>query len=60
MTLVAAGVFAIGSLGAAFAPDVLTLVAARFVIGLGVGLTSVVVPMYLSEISPTRIRGTLS
>ncbi|WP_019853934.1 sugar porter family MFS transporter [Actinopolyspora mortivallis] len=60
MTLVAAVVFAVGSLAAAFTPDVTILVVARFVIGLGVGLTSVVVPMYLSEISPTRIRGTLS
>ncbi|MBA8823728.1 sugar porter (SP) family MFS transporter [Saccharopolyspora lacisalsi] len=60
MTLIAACVFAVGSLGAAFSPDVLTLVASRFVIGIGVGLASVIVPMYIAEISPTRIRGTLT
>lgn len=60
MTLIAACVFAVGSLWAAFSPDVANLVLARFVIGIGVGLASVIVPMYISEISPTRIRGTLT
>lgn len=31
----------------------------RFLIGLGSGITTVVVPMYLSEISPTALRGTI-
>ncbi|WP_017974306.1 sugar porter family MFS transporter [Actinopolyspora halophila] len=60
MTLIAACVFAVGSLWAAFSPDVANLVLARFVIGIGVGLASVIVPMYIAEISPTRIRGTLT
>lgn len=60
MTLIAACVFALGSLGAAFSPDVATLVGFRLVIGLGVGLASVIVPMYISEIAPTRIRGKLT
>ncbi|NHD16989.1 MULTISPECIES: sugar porter family MFS transporter [unclassified Actinopolyspora] len=60
MTLIAACVFALGSLWAAFSPDVANLVLARFVIGIGVGLASVIVPMYIAEISPTRIRGTLT
>lgn len=60
MALLAACVFAAGSLGAAFSPDVGTLVGFRFVIGLGVGLASVIVPMYIAEISPTRIRGRLT
>lgn len=60
VAMVAACVFGAGSLAAAFSPDVGTLVAARFVIGIGVGLASVIVPMYIAEISPTRIRGTLT
>ncbi|MDR7302872.1 sugar porter family MFS transporter [Haloactinomyces albus] len=60
MALVAACVFAVGSLAAALSPDVATLVVSRFVIGIGVGLASVIVPMYIAEISPTRIRGTLT
>ncbi len=60
MALIAAVVFAVGSLAAALSPDVASLVAARFVIGIGVGLASVIVPMYIAEISPTRIRGTLT
>lgn len=35
------------------------LVIGRFVGGLGVGLLSAVAPMYISEISPPNIRGSL-
>lgn len=35
------------------------LVVGRFVGGLGVGLLSAVAPMYISEISPPNIRGSL-
>ena len=31
----------------------------RFVIGLGLGIVLMVVPLYLSEISPIRVRGTM-
>ena len=60
IALIAAVVFGVGAAGAALSPEVLTLIAFRFVIGIGVGLASVVVPMYLSEISPTSIRGRLT
>jgi len=35
------------------------LVAARFVIGLAVGCSALVVPLYLSEVAPTGIRGAI-
>ena len=35
------------------------LVACRFVGGLGIGMLSMVVPLYISEISPPDIRGAL-
>jgi MFS transporter, SP family, galactose:H+ symporter len=31
----------------------------RFIVGLGVGIVSVTVPLYIAEISPTHFRGTL-
>jgi sugar porter (SP) family MFS transporter len=59
--LMAAGVLlAAGSVGAALAPGVGVLILFRVVIGLGVGVASVQVPLYLSEIAPTRVRGALS
>ena len=35
------------------------LIAGRFVIGVGVGVASQIVPLYLSEVAPVQIRGTL-
>jgi sugar porter (SP) family MFS transporter len=59
MTNVAAGVvFAVASLLCAAANSVPTLVAGRFLVGCGIGLTSVGGPMYIAEASPARVRGT--
>ena len=60
LIMMAAVVFTVGSLLAAFAPSVGILVAARFIIGLGVGSAALVVPLYLSEIAPTEIRGAIT
>ncbi len=54
---VAAVVFGAAALGMAFAPNVGVLVSARVLGGLAVGIASVVVPTYLSELAPTRNRG---
>ncbi|KQB84883.1 sugar porter family MFS transporter [Corynebacterium oculi] len=57
-TLILGGVIFIGaSLGCAVAAGVASMVAARLVLGLAVGMVSIVVPMYLSEMSPARWRG---
>lgn len=53
-------VFVIGTIGAALSVNAPMLIAFRLVIGLGVGIVSVVVPMYLSELAPKHIRGGLS
>ena len=53
-------VFVIGTLGAALGLNVAMLVGFRFVMGIGVGIISVVVPMYLSELAPKEIRGRLT
>lgn len=57
--------FAIGSIGTAFPRTdtsthfLIDFSIFRIVGGVGVGLASLAVPMYLAEISPTRIRGRL-
>jgi sugar porter (SP) family MFS transporter len=58
--LVAAVVFAVGAIGAALSPTVETLIAFRFVLCLGVGTASALVPSYISESAPTDVRGSLS
>jgi sugar porter (SP) family MFS transporter len=57
LILAAAVTFTVGALAAAAAPSAGALVAARFVIGLAVGSAALVVPLYLSEIAPTELRG---
>lgn len=51
--------FIIGCFIAARAPDNMTFMWGRFITGLGVGLVSVVAPMYLSEISSAKSRGAI-
>ncbi|MFF9472072.1 sugar porter family MFS transporter [Streptomyces roseolus] len=55
----AGAVFLLGTAVAVFATGYGMLLAARIVLGLAVGTASALVPVYLSEISPTRIRGRL-
>jgi sugar porter (SP) family MFS transporter len=58
--LVAAAIFAVGAIGAGLAPNVETLIVFRFLLGLGVGSASALVPSYISESAPTDVRGSLS
>jgi MFS transporter, SP family, sugar:H+ symporter len=60
LIIIAAVTFTVGALGAAAAPSAGVLIAARFVLGLAVGCAALVVPMYLSEIAPTEIRGAVA
>ena len=50
----------VGSLGAALAPNPAILIAFRFLLGVGVGIGKVQVPIYLSELAPARSRGRLT
>ncbi|HSZ40753.1 MAG TPA: sugar porter family MFS transporter [Trebonia sp.] len=50
-------VFIAGVLLAAFTPTYPVLLVARIVIGLAVGSASMIVPLYIGEIVPPRIRG---
>ncbi|AQU88444.1 MFS transporter [Komagataeibacter nataicola] len=57
MIMFAALVFIVGTLVASFAPGVEVLVAARFILGLAVGMCSQIVPVYIAEIAPREKRG---
>ena len=52
-------IYVVGALGCAFSPNAETLIAFRFLLGLSVGTASFVAPLYISEVSPPRIRGGL-
>ncbi|WP_174614426.1 sugar porter family MFS transporter [Virgibacillus ihumii] len=53
-------VFIIGALTLALAPTMVMLVVGRLIIGLAVGGSTAIVPVYLSEMAPTESRGSLS
>jgi SP family arabinose:H+ symporter-like MFS transporter len=59
MFLVSALLFVVSALGCYFANSVSELVLARVVGGLGVGFGSLLVPIYIAEIAPPKIRGAL-
>jgi len=59
-SLVAAALlFAFSSIGAALASTVTIFAVARLIGGLAIGLASVLTPVYIAEISPSKNRGTL-
>ena len=53
------GIFVVGSILAPLSPNVWTLIAARALLGVAIGFTSVTAPVYVSELAPPRSRGTL-
>lgn len=58
--LVAGVVFLVGAAGTSLAGGVVTLVVFRVVLGLGIGVASVVVPLYLAESAPAHVRGSIT
>jgi len=52
--------YVVSALGCAFAVGVWTFAAARFVGGLGIGISTVAAPLYISEIAPPSHRGRLA
>ncbi len=60
-TLLWVGVlYLISAIGSALAPEVYSFMVSRFIGGLGVGISTVAAPMFISEISPPRYRGRLT
>jgi SP family facilitated glucose transporter-like MFS transporter 3 len=57
--LMTSWIFLVGGLLMGLAMNVYWLIPARFLVGFASGLSSVVVPVYLGEIAPPTLRGTL-
>ena len=55
--LVAAGLFFLSSLCMAFSPNKGIFISSRFIAGIGVGMASMLSPMYIAEIAPAVLRG---
>ena len=55
--LLAAAIFGISSIAMALAPDRNAFIAFRFVAGIGVGMASMLSPVYIAEIAPAHLRG---
>jgi sugar porter (SP) family MFS transporter len=55
--LLAAGIFAVSALAMAIAPGRDFFITSRFAAGIGVGMASMLSPMYIAEISPAHLRG---
>ncbi|KAK9382454.1 general substrate transporter [Kockiozyma suomiensis] len=59
VTLGANTLFIVGAIIQAAAHTVWTMIAGRFVMGWGVGIASLIAPLYISEMAPSRFRGRL-
>jgi len=57
---IAAALFAVSAVASALAPSFVALVAARMLGGFGVGAALIIAPMYIAEIAPAAMRGSLS
>jgi len=57
--LISAALFSISAIGCAVCGSFDGLVAFRIIGGIGIGIVSIVSPIYISEVSPAKIRGTL-
>jgi MFS transporter, SP family, arabinose:H+ symporter len=52
--------YLVGAIGSGLATNVSLFIAARVIGGLGIGISTVVAPMYISEIAPPKFRGRLA
>lgn len=55
--MLAAVIFGISSMGMAFASGLTVFIIMRFAAGIGVGMASMLSPLYIAEVSPASIRG---
>jgi len=59
MLLLAALFYTFSALTSAFAPTFILLVLARMIGGLGIGISLIIIPMYIAETAPAKNRGTM-
>ena len=57
--LISAVLFSISAIGCALSADFTQLVIYRMIGGFGIGIVSIVSPVYISEVSPAEVRGTM-
>ena len=57
--IITAFIFAVGSVGLGLASSVAALIIWRLIIGIAIGVASYTVPLYISELSPSHVRGAL-
>jgi MFS transporter, SP family, galactose:H+ symporter len=57
--LLLAVIFTLGAIVTAFSPNFIFFLVCRIVVGLGIGAAASVVPIYISEVAPARLRGSL-
>ncbi|MCD6347596.1 MAG: sugar porter family MFS transporter [Bacteroidales bacterium] len=55
--MTAAIIFALSSIGMAFSSSLNIFIIARFSAGIGVGMASILSPLYIAEVSPANVRG---
>ncbi len=55
--VVSAVIFAISSLGMAYSQSLNMFITMRFAAGIGVGMASMLSPLYIAEVSPAAVRG---
>src|SRR5438105_4229043 len=55
--LTCAGLFLVGALSCATAPNVVVMVAGRILLGFEVGAAAATCPLYLAEMAPAELRG---
>jgi SP family xylose:H+ symportor-like MFS transporter len=55
--IIAALIFAVSSIGIAFSASLTYFLILRFAAGIGVGMASMLCPMYIAEVSPAEVRG---
>ncbi|XP_072242521.1 proton myo-inositol cotransporter-like isoform X2 [Leuresthes tenuis] len=57
--LMASFIFSVGGIILSIAPDKVVLLVGRITVGLGIGIASMTVPVYIAEVSPSHLRGQL-
>jgi MFS transporter, SP family, galactose:H+ symporter len=58
--LIGAVIFAIGAILCSISPSMLPLIGARLFLGIAVDVASFTAPLYISEASPRKVRGSLT
>jgi len=59
MIILAGIIFTVSAIGTAFAPLVTWLITGRLISGIAIGIASFISPMYIGELVPAKVRGSL-